>query len=98
LLVLSGPNMSGKSTFIGGAGVNVVLAQCVAPVRANRLRMSRLAIGASICVLDSLQGGVSRFCAEIKRLKLISDSTQGAIPVLFFARRAALGNEFARSL
>ncbi len=83
LIVLSGPNMSGKSTFIRGIGVNVVLAQCGAPVRAKRLRMSPLAVGASICVLDSLQGGVSRFYAEIKRLKLISDLTQGPLPVLF---------------
>ena len=83
LIVLSGPNMSGKSTFVRAIGVNVVLAQCGAPVRAKRLRMSRLAVGASICVLDSLQGGVSRFYAEIKRLKLISDSAQGQIPVLF---------------
>lgn len=83
LIVLSGPNMSGKSTFVRGIGVNAVLAQCGAPVRAKRLRMSRLAVGASICVLDSLQGGVSRFYAEIKRLKLISDSAQGPIPVMF---------------
>lgn len=83
LIVLSGPNMSGKSTFIRGIGINAVLAQCGAPVRAKRLRMSRLAIGASICILDSLQGGVSRFYAEIKRLKLISDLAQGPVPVLF---------------
>jgi hypothetical protein len=83
LIVLSGPNMSGKSTFVRGIGVNAVLAQCGAPVRAKRLRMSRLAVGASICVLDSLQGGVSRFYAEIKHLKLISDAAQGPIPVLF---------------
>ena len=83
LIVLSGPNMSGKSTFVRGIGVNAVLAQCGAPVRARRLRMSPLAVGASICVLDSLQGGVSRFYAEIKRLKLISDAAQGPVPVLF---------------
>lgn len=83
LIVLSGPNMSGKSTFVRGIGVNVVLAQCGAPVRAKRLRMSRLAVGASICVLDSLLGGVSRFYAEIKRLKLISDLAQGPVPLLF---------------
>jgi len=83
LIVLSGPNMSGKSTFVRGVGLDAVLAQCGAPVRAKRLRMSRLAVGASICVLDSLQGGVSRFYAEIKRLKLISDSAEGPIPVLF---------------
>lgn len=83
LIVLSGPNMSGKSTFVRGVGINAVLAQCGAPVRARRLRMSSLAIGTSICVLDSLQGGVSRFYAEIKRLKAISDLTRGPIPVLF---------------
>jgi hypothetical protein len=83
LIVLSGPNMSGKSTFVRGIGINAVLAQCGAPVRARRLRMSNLAVGTSICVLDSLQGGVSRFYAEIKRLKMISDLTSGPMPVLF---------------
>ncbi len=83
LIILSGPNMSGKSTFVRGLGMNAVMAQCGAPVRARSLKMSRLAVGASICVLDSLQGGFSRFYAEIKRLKIISDLTTGPIPVLF---------------
>lgn len=83
VIILSGPNMAGKSTLIRAVGVNAVLAQCGAPVRAARLRMSPLAVGASICVLDSLHGGVSRFYAEIKRLKLISDLARGPIPVLF---------------
>jgi hypothetical protein len=83
LLVLSGPNMAGKSTFIRAIGVNAVLAQCGAPVRARRLRMSPLQVAASICVLDSLAGGVSRFYAEIHRLKLIADLTHNAMPVLF---------------
>jgi hypothetical protein len=83
LIILSGPNMSGKSTFVRGIGVNAVLAQCGAPVRARRIRMSRLAIGASICILDSLSGGVSRFYAEIKRLKLISDLARESRPLLF---------------
>jgi DNA mismatch repair ATPase MutS len=63
--------------------VNAVLAQCGAPVRAVRLRLSPLSVAASICVLDSLSGGVSRFYAEIHRIKLISDLAQGPIPVLF---------------
>jgi hypothetical protein len=83
LIILSGPNMAGKSTFIRSVGVNAVLAQCGAPVRAVRLRLSRLAVAASICVLDSLSGGVSRFYAEIHRLKLVSDLAQGPVPVLF---------------
>jgi hypothetical protein len=83
LLILSGPNMAGKSTFIRGVGVNAVLAQTGAPVRATRLRLSPLTVAASICVLDSLSGGVSRFYAEIHRVKLISDLTDGRVPVLF---------------
>jgi MutS domain V len=83
LIILSGPNMAGKSTFIRSVGVNAVLAQCGAPVRAARLRLSPLAVAASICILDSLSGGVSRFYAEIHRIKLISDLTAGPVPVLF---------------
>jgi len=83
LIIISGPNMAGKSTFIRSVGINAVLAQCGAPVRAHRLRLSRLAVGASVCVLDSLQGGISRFYAEITRLKAIADLTNGPLPVLF---------------
>jgi DNA mismatch repair ATPase MutS len=83
LIVLSGPNMAGKSTFIRAIGINAVLAQCGAPVCARALRMSPLQVAASICVLDSLAGGVSRFYAEIHRVKLIADLVQGAVPVFF---------------
>ena len=83
LMVLSGPNMAGKSTFIRSVGVNAVLAQCGAPVRAAGLKMSPLAVAASICVLDSLSGGTSRFYAEIHRLKVAEDLAAGPVPVLF---------------
>lgn len=83
LMIISGPNMAGKSTLIRAVGINAVLAQCGAPVRARRLRLSPLAVAASICVLDSLQGGISRFYAEITRLKLITELTNGPMPVLF---------------
>jgi hypothetical protein len=83
VMIVSGPNMAGKSTFVRAIGINAVLAQCGAPVCAQRLRMSPLAVAASICVLDSLQGGVSRFYAEITRLKLIVEMTKGSLPVLF---------------
>jgi hypothetical protein len=83
LMILSGPNMAGKSTFIRTVGANAILAQCGAPVRAMRLRLSPLRVAASICILDSLSGGVSRFYAEIHRIKLIFDLTQGTVPVLF---------------
>lgn len=83
LLIVSGPNMAGKSTFLRAIGLNAVLAQAGAPVRAASLRMSPLAVGASICILDSLQGGVSRFYSEIQRLKLLSDLADGSTPLLF---------------
>jgi hypothetical protein len=83
VLVVSGSNMSGKSTFLRTVGSNVVLALAGAPVRARRLRLSPLSIGASIRLNDSLQGGVSRFYAEILRIRQILDLAAGALPVLF---------------
>lgn len=83
LIMISGPNMAGKSTFIRSVGVNAVLAQAGAPVRARRMDLSELQVAASICVLDSLAGGLSRFYAEITRLKQIYDLTAKNLPVLF---------------
>jgi len=83
LIVISGPNMAGKSTFIRSVGINVVLAQAGAPVCARQLTLSRLAVAASICILDSLQGGLSRFYAEILRLKTIDEMSKDSVPVLF---------------
>jgi DNA mismatch repair ATPase MutS len=76
LLLVSGSNMSGKSTLLRALGLNVVLAQAGAPVRAASFRLTPLAIGASIRILDSLQEGHSRFFAEITRLKQIVDLTR----------------------
>jgi DNA mismatch repair ATPase MutS len=76
VLIVSGSNMSGKSTFLRALGVNVVLAQAGAPVRATSFQLSPLEIGASIRVLDSLQDGTSRFFAEISRLKQLVDLTR----------------------
>jgi hypothetical protein len=83
LLVVSGSNMSGKSTLLRTLGTNVVLALAGAPVRARRMTLAPLAVGASIRITDSLQGGVSRFYAELLRLRQIVDLTAGPLPVLF---------------
>lgn len=82
LLLISGSNMSGKSTLLRAVGVNTVLALAGAPVRAKRLRMSCLNSGASIRVTDSLQEGSSRFYAEITRLRQILDLPQPALFLL----------------
>lgn len=83
LLVVSGSNMSGKSTLLRTVGVSVALAQAGAPVSARRLVISPLALGASIRVRDSIQGGISHFYAEILRLRQIVSLTNGPRPVLF---------------
>jgi hypothetical protein len=83
VLVVSGSNMSGKSTMLRTVGVNVVLALAGAPVRAGRLTVSPLSIGATLRVQDSLQAGRSRFYAEISRIKQIVDLASGPLPVLF---------------
>jgi hypothetical protein len=82
LLIISGSNMSGKSTLLRTAGVNAVLALAGAPVRATRLQMSSLALGSTIRVMDSLQQGTSRFYAEIQRLRDIMELAKKR-PVLF---------------
>jgi hypothetical protein len=76
LYIVSGSNMSGKSTLLRTVGVNVVLAFAGAPVRASRMKVSILAIGATIRVIDSLQAGTSRFYAEIQRLRDIMELTK----------------------
>ena len=73
VLLVSGSNMSGKSTLLRAVGMNVVLAMAGAPVRARRLRLTPLQVGASIRVNDSLQEGSSRFYAEITRLRQIAN-------------------------
>jgi hypothetical protein len=83
LLVVSGSNMSGKSTLLRTVGTNAVLAFAGAPVAAEGLRLSPLAIGASIRIQDSLLEGSSQFYSEIQRLRKIMELADGDLPVLF---------------
>jgi hypothetical protein len=82
-LIVSGSNMSGKSTLLRTVGTNLVLAHAGAPVRAESLRVSSLCIGASIRVMDSLQDGTSRFYAEILRLRQLLDLSGGDRTLVF---------------
>jgi MutS-like protein len=84
VLLVSGSNMSGKSTLLRVVGVNAVMALMGSAVRAESLRISPLAIGASMRISDSLQQGVSHFYAEIKRIRQVVDmSTHGPLLFLF---------------
>jgi hypothetical protein len=83
LFVVSGSNMSGKSTLLRAIGVNTVLALCGAPVRATKLTLSKLQVAASIRIEDSLQDGISHFYAEILRLRQVMELASMETTVLF---------------
>lgn len=84
LWLVSGSNMSGKSTLLRSVGCNVVLALAGSPVCAARLVVSPLRVGSAMRVQDSLQEGESRFFAEIKRLRaIVAMAEAGGDPVLF---------------
>jgi len=83
VIIISGSNMSGKSTLLRSVGVSTVLALAGAPVAARRLRISALALGATLHVEDSLQAGHSRFYAEILRIRTIADAARGPVPLMF---------------
>jgi hypothetical protein len=83
LFVVSGSNMSGKSTLLRTIGVAAVMGLAGAPVRARALRLTPLAVGATLRIQDSLQEGRSRFYAEITRIRDLSVLAAGPLPVLF---------------
>lgn len=80
VLIVSGSNMSGKSTLMRTVGINAVLALAGAPVCARSLRVTPMSIGASIRIHDSLAEGASRFYAEILRIRQIVEMQP---PLLF---------------
>jgi len=82
LLIVSGSNMSGKSTMLRSAGIAAVLAMTGAPVCAQSLTISPMAVGASIRIHDSLQENASRFYAEILRIRQVLEMSQRG-PLLF---------------
>jgi len=83
LLIISGSNMAGKSTLLRAAGVNAALALAGAPVRACRLRIAPLTVGATLRIQDSLLAGRSRFQAEILRVRRLLEMAKGLPPLLF---------------
>jgi len=83
LWIVSGSNMSGKSTLLRAVGLSAVLAWAGAPVIAASMRVSRLHIGASMRANDSLADHRSRFYAEISRLREVVDLAREGLPTLF---------------
>ncbi len=86
-LLVTGSNMSGKSTLLRALGVNIALAQAGGPVCAASLRIPPITLATSMRVQDSLEAGVSYFMAELQRLKSVVDAAEQARSterVLFF--------------
>ncbi len=83
VLLVSGSNMSGKSTFLRTAGINAVLALAGAPIRGKSLRMTPILLGTSIRRVDSLQEHRSSFYTEILRIRDVFELTEGGARVLF---------------
>ena len=83
VLLVTGSNMSGKSTLLRSMGVAAVLALAGAPVCASRLRIGVCDVRTSMRVSDSLRDGVSRFYAELLKIKRVVQTAQAGRPVLF---------------
>jgi ABC-type multidrug transport system fused ATPase/permease subunit len=94
-LMVTGSNMSGKSTLLRAVGLNATLAWMGAPVRASQLRISRVQVCASIRIDDSLLDGASRFYAEVQRLKVVLDLARSGAPVLFLIDELFAGTNSA---
>jgi hypothetical protein len=98
-LLITGSNMSGKSTLLRAAGINIVLAQAGGPVCAESLTLPPVALWTSVRVQDSLREGVSFFMAELLRLKQIVDAanqrTADDPPVFFILDEMLQGTNTA---
>ena len=84
LALITGSNMSGKSTFLRAIGVNLALACAGGPVTASALEMRPFRLFTSIRVTDSVTDGISYFYAEVKRLRALLDALRAPGPPVFF--------------
>jgi hypothetical protein len=83
VLLVSGSNMSGKSTLLRTVGINTVLAMAGAPIRGKSLCLAQLSLGTRLRSIDSLQEGRSTFYTEVLRIRQVFDLVNGEAPVLF---------------
>jgi hypothetical protein len=85
LMLISGSNMSGKSTLLRAVGVNAALALAGGVVRAESFRLTPITLGATMRVQDSLQAGLSRFFAEVTKVRALLELARNKdIPPLVF--------------
>lgn len=83
IFVITGSNMSGKTTFLRTIGINLVLAYAGAPVLADQLACSMMKIYTSMRIRDDLTHGISTFYAELTRIKQIIEAAKEYTQMLF---------------
>lgn len=83
IFIISGSNMSGKTTFLRTLGVNLVLAQCGSFVCGGYMTFSNLKIMTSMRIADNLHEGISTFYAELKRIKYIIELAKKDTNMIF---------------
>ncbi len=97
IVIITGPNMAGKTTFLKTIGVNIVLALSGSPVCADLFQVSPLRVYTSMKVSDSLDKGLSLFYAELQRIKIVLQAILKGEPVFFLIDEMLKGtNELDR--
>ena len=83
LVLLTGSNMSGKSTFLRTIGLNAILAMMGGPVFADKMRLYPFQIFSCLEISDSLRDGFSYFYAEVRKLRLLAESLEEGAPLFY---------------
>ena len=97
-VLVTGSNMSGKSTLLRAVGTNAALAQAGGPVCAAQMSLPAVRLWTSMRVVDSLQEGVSQFLAELERLRNVVEAaarTEGEPPLLYLLDEILQGTNSA---
>ena len=98
IIIISGSNMSGKTTYLRTAGINLVLARAGGPVCARKMTFSDLHLITSMRVSDDLKEGISTFYAELERVKKILDTAEMDSRTLFLIDEIFRGTNSADRL
>jgi hypothetical protein len=95
IVIVTGSNMAGKSTFLRTVGINAVLAFCGAPVCAEKFTLSCFQVFTSMRTKDNLEENISSFYAELLRLKMLLESINEQRPILFLLDEILKGTNSA---
>lgn len=81
--IITGSNMSGKTTYLRTIGINLIMAYCGAPINGTNVTCSPMRIYTSMRIEDNLRDGISTFHAELNRIKTVIDGVREEVPMLY---------------